>query len=78
MWDVLVLRVFTHIYSSIQYQYGYGGWKDKHGFKTACIVSYLMLQCDSNYPSGSKNVRFQVLTVVMVRVQTFWHVTPCH
>jgi hypothetical protein len=45
--------------------------------RITCILSFLVIQHDSNYPTVSKNLRFEVLTVVLVRIQAFWHVTLC-
>jgi hypothetical protein len=69
--------VCFHTYLKVVYQYCYGGWRDEHGFVIMCILSFLMIQCDSNYPTVSKNVRFEVLTVVLVKIQAFWRVTLC-
>jgi len=67
--------VCFHTYVQVIYQYGYGGWREKHGFIITFILSCLMIQCDSNYPTVSKNVRFEVLTMVLVRMQVCWHFT---
>jgi hypothetical protein len=70
--------VCFHTYLQVAYQCGYGGWRDKHCFIMTCILSFPMIQCDSNYPTVRKNVRFEVLTVVLVRIQAFWRVMLYH